>query len=376
MKFLHLADLHIGKKIKEYPLFEDQRFALNQAMELAKSEDVDAIVVAGDVYDSSAPSAESMEFYDWFLTSFHALGKPMLIIAGNHDSAERLSVASEILKSANIHIVSSVKQAMQPVVIQGVSFYLLPYFRPSEVNHAFGCECKSYESAMKEVLARMAIDTSKPNVLVTHQAILPVGGKLVSSGSETSVDIDSYGDVGGSETINVCLFDDFDYLALGHIHKAQNISPKARYAGALLKYHVKEATAQRGFTIVDVQGKKATVAIRPIRLLRDLAVLQGTLEEILATPGHQGDYVFARLMDEQFVDSPFDKLKAKFPYCLGLDYPRLNGLVREEEEAIDVEEVDKTTLFSTFFEEYGDRPLDEKEKAFVKSLFDAQEENA
>ena len=372
MKFLHLADIHIGKKISEYPLYEDLRYVLSQAMDLAKKEDVDAVVFAGDIYDSSAPTAEAMEFYDWMLTEFHKLHKPLLMISGNHDSTERLSVGASILKDADIFIATKVEDALTPIVVKGVNFYLLPHYRPSDVNRFFETDCKSYESATKELLSHIELSKDKPNVLVAHQSILPANEKVEASGSETSLDVDSEGSVGGSETINVGLFDAFDYLALGHIHKAQNVSPKARYAGALLKCHVKEAKASRSFTIVEMDESGLHITTRPLRLLRDLVVLEGTLEQVLAGDSHENDYVHVRLLDEQFVDAPFNKLKAKFPDCLGLEYPRLYAAHHEEEATVDVEEIDKNALFADFFERYGGRKLDEEEKRFVKALFDKE----
>ena len=373
MKFLHLADLHLGKKLNEYPLREDQSFVLEQALALAKNEKVDAIIIAGDVYDSSAPSAETMDFYDDFLTKLHSLGLPVLMISGNHDSPERLGVASSILKESGIHIVTDIKDSLRPVPVGDVNFFLLPYFRVSEVNRAFQCDCHGYDEAMKELLSHMEIDVSKSNVLVTHQPILPVGAKIPASGSETSLDIDAHGDVAGTEIIDIRLFDAFDYLALGHIHKAQNVSRNARYPGALLKYHVKEANANRSFTLVELQDKKLTIEERPLKLLRDLVILRGTLEELLSFDGHQGDFVRCVLTEDIIVDSPYDKLKAVFPYCLGIEYASPKQKQNHEEYVEDVEEMDKTELFDRFVSQYGGHALDEQEEDFVRKLFEAQE---
>ena len=370
MKFLHLADLHIGKKLNEYPLFEDQRFVLNQALSLAKKEDVDAIVIAGDIYDSSAPTAEAMEFYDNFLSELHDFGKSVLMISGNHDSSERLHVASAILKKNNIFIVTRVEDALNPICIEGVNFYLLPYFRPSEVNYAFGPDCRSYASAMAYMVEKMDVDVKQTNVLVTHQSILPLGVKIESSGSETAVDVDGAGSVGGTDTIDVKILECFDYLALGHIHKAQFVAGNARYAGALLKYHTKEANAHRSFTIVDIQDKKVEVKEHPLTLLRDLVILEGTLEELLQRKGNENDYVYARLLDEINVDSPYNKLKAKYQFFLGLEYAHNRTTTTEAADFEDVEKVDKTVLFSKFFSTYGGRELDQEEEKFVKQLFE------
>lgn len=369
MKFLHLADLHIGKKLVDYPLYEDQKHVFAQALDLAKKENVDAIVIAGDVYDSSAPSAEAMEAYDEFLASFFALGKPLLIISGNHDSAERLHVASSILKRNAIHIVTRLEDAFNPINIGGVNFYLLPYFRPSEVNRLFDQDFHSYAEAMRFLVDKMGIDPSKPNVLVTHQAILPVGTKVIASGSETSLDLDSDGAVGGSEIIDMKLFEPFTYLALGHIHKAQFVAKNARYAGALLKYHVKEASAKRSFSIVEIDEKGFTLTEHPVSFLHDLVVVQGTLDKILSSKGHENDYVQVRLTEAVFVDSPQAKLKARFPYFLGMVIPHIKA-TREQVEFENVEEIAPEDLFASFFEKYGGRALEDEEKELVHKLLD------
>ncbi len=373
MKFLHLADLHIGKKINDYSLREDQRHVLSQAKELARKEDVDAIVVAGDVYDSSVPTAEASELYDWFLSSFYELNKPILMISGNHDSSERLHVASSILKRNGIHIVTGVNESVEPVMVAGVNFYLLPYFRPSEVNRAFGSEAKNYEDALKVVVEKMALDENKTNVIVAHQAFLPVHSNIERSGSETSLTVDASGYVGGAESISIDTLKDFDYAALGHIHKAQNIASNARYAGALLKYHVDEANAKRSFSVVSIEDKKVTVEEHPIHFLHDLVILSGDIDELLTREGNEDDYVYCKLTNETLVDSPMARLKAKYPLCLGLEYPRTRNQAIEHPDYEDVEEVDKNDLFANFFETYGGRELDEDEKRFVKELFDEEE---
>lgn len=376
MKFLHLADLHIGKKLNDYSLLEDQRIVLGAAIDLAAKEDVDAIVIAGDVFDSSSPSAEAMTTYDWFLTALFGLKKPLLIISGNHDSAERLNVASSILRHSGVYIVTKLEDAVKPITIAGVDFYLMPFFRPSDVNRLLNADCKSYQAAMATLLDQMSINRAHPNVLVTHQAILPTGAKVASSGSETSLDTDANGDVAGTEIIDASLFSAFDYLALGHIHKAQFVSANARYPGAPLKYHIKEAGAKRTFTIVEMSGKTPKVTEFDIALPHDLAVLEGSFEELLNREGNENDYVWCRLTDPAYVDAPFQKLKAKYPYCLGLEFPRIRPADVETADFDNVEEINRDDLFAAFFAKYGGRELDEKERLFIHQLFDDEEAKA
>ena len=370
MRFLHLSDLHIGKKIHEFPLFEDQRFVLLQALDLVKKENLDAIIVAGDVYDSSAPSAEAMEFYDWFLSEAYKLGKPILMISGNHDSAERLSVASSILSSAGVHIATKVEDCLSPIEIRGVNFFLLPFFRISHVNQWLDANADSYESALKAILEKLNIDESKPNVILTHQAYVPASGKVSSSGSEASVDIDGEGYIGGSEVIDVSLLSKFDYCALGHIHKSQNIASNARYPGALLRYHVDEAGAERSFTIVSIEEKKASIETRPISFMRDLVILEGTIGDLVGRDGNENDFVYCRLLEEDYVDNPMGRLRAKYPYCIGLEYPKIKRQASSVLAYEDVDDIKKEDLFAAFFRQYGGAELDEEQMALVKRVLE------
>ena len=373
MKFLHLADLHIGKHLNKIPLFEDQKYVLQQALDLAQEENVDAVVVAGDVYDSSYPTNEATEFYDWFLTALHRLQKPILMISGNHDSEERLGIANQILTNDNIYIVTNVEKSLTPITIGDTNFYLLPYFRPSDINHAFGSETKSFSEAFALAVEKMNVDTSKQNVLVTHQALLPKQGKLISSGSETSLDIEDDKSVAGSETIDVSLAEDFDYVALGHIHKCQNIAKNARYCGALLHYYTDEVSLDRTFTIVTLENKDLTITDYPVKPLRAFVVLTGTMEELLAREGNEDDYVFIRLNEESYVDNPKAKLEAKYNHIVGLNYIGITAKQVETPEFENVEQVDKEDLFASFFLKYGGRELDEDEKEFIHSVFEEEE---
>ena len=368
MRFLHLSDLHIGKKIHDFPLYEDQRYVLNQALDLIRRENLDALIVSGDIYDNGAPSAEAMEFYDWFLTEAFKTGKPILIISGNHDSAERLAVASSILSSAGVHVATKIEDFFSPVTIDGVDFYLLPFFRISHVNAFLGTDCNSYESALKALLERVHLKEGVPSVILTHQSYLPTSGKVSTAGSESALDVDANGYVGGSEVIDVSLLKDFTYCALGHIHKGQNIASNARYPGALLRYHIDEANSEREFTIVEIDGNKAKIETRPIVFKRGLVILEGTMRELLERKGNEGDYVHCRLLEEEYVDNPMGRLRAKYPFCLGLEYPKIKTKGEVLSEIEDVEEISKEELFATFFKQYGGEELDEEETKLVNRL--------
>ena len=368
MKFLHLADLHIGKHLENIPLFEDQRYVLNQAVALAKDENVDCILLCGDIYDSAMPSSEATKLYDDFLTSLYHLGKPILIISGNHDSSERLGLASAILSNDGIYIQTDVADINKPIVIGDTNFYLLPYFRPSEVAYAFNKEVRTYEEAFGILLEAMNIDQNKQNVLLLHQAMLPKGTTILASGSESALDLKPDYSIGGSEVIDVSLTSSFDYVALGHIHKAQNVAPNARYPGALLKYFKDEAKAKRSFTIVTIENKKLTIQERPVKPLHELSVLEGTMDEVLAMDGHENDYVYVNLREEDYIQDASAKIKAKYPYFVKLQFKSIKQGNIETPEFEDVESVSKDDLFSAFFQKYAGRELEEEEKTFIHSL--------
>lgn len=366
MKFLHLSDLHIGKRLKEFSLLEDQRFVLNQALDLAKEEKVDGLFLAGDIYDSTIPSNEATELFDDFLTRVHAMHLPCFIISGNHDSAEKLHFGSAIFKEEGIHVVTRVEEALTPITLQGVNIYLLPFCRPLDINTAFGTDFKSYSDAINDVIKRMAIDPKKTNILLAHQSVLPMNGKLPLGGSEDLLSQDGVM-VGDVSTVSVSLFQAFDYVALGHIHKPQMVGANARYGGSILKYHRDEADSEKSFTLVEVEGQNIKISAKPIRFLHDVIHLSGTLEEILAAKADHNAYLFASLKDTSLLEDPMSQLRSVYPYAAWVDYLS-HEAVDSPMKKVDIEHVSKTQLFTDFFLAQNGTPLSPEQAEIVTGL--------
>lgn len=370
MKILHLADLHLGKKIKGWDLIEDQEYVLKQAVRTAVEEKADAVVIAGDVYDTKLPGEEATNLLDRFVTSLYEKKIPLLMIPGNHDSADKLHFASSILAKNGIHIVTSLKDGLRPLKIVDANFYLLPYFRYQDVNAEFQEErkepCASLLEAAEFLVKKMNIDPSETNVLVLHQSVLPADGHLSVSGSEVQPEVNDLGEVGGSDTLPCSLFKDFDYVALGHIHKTLNVSKNARYPGALLKYHKDEANAKKAFTLVETKKKNVTVKEIPYRLLHDAVVMKGTFASFLNKNSHADDYVFFEAEDELPIEEGMAKLKAYYSRPCELIYPGFFSKYSVREETEDVKKISPLELFGKFYQKMIGKEMDEEETALVK----------
>ena len=278
MKFLHLADLHLGKRVNGFSMLEDQAHILRQILAILDDEQPDGVLIAGDVYDKSVPSVEAVGLLDGFLTELRARGVPVLLISGNHDSPERLAFGGRVMDSCGIHISPVYDGALAPVTLQDafgpVHVWLLPFVKPAHVRRWFpDADIESYTDAVAEAVAHMAIDTAARNVLVTHQFV--TGG--TRSGSEEL-------SVGGTDNVDSGVFAPFDYVALGHLHGAQHIGRETiRYAGSPLKYSFSEARQHKSVTVVTL-GEKGDVQVRTVALtpLRELREIRGSYDELTA----------------------------------------------------------------------------------------------
>lgn len=372
MRFLHLADLHLGKRLKEYSLIADQQFVLQQAVDLIRFEHLDGVFLSGDIYDSSVPTAEATTLFDDFITAVNAQGVSLFIISGNHDSSEKLEFGGRIFSKNGIYLSTNVESALTPISFKGINIYLLPFVKPIDVNDAFKTNFKSYSEALQGVITRMAVDPTKTNILLTHQMVLPSNGSLLAGGSESSfasVDGQVIGDV---TAVPVSLFSSFDYVALGHVHRPQTISTNARYPGSILKYHRDEAGIEKLFTIININGKKVMIETRPEKYLHDIVVLKGTLDEILHANVDEEAYVFAVLKDSVTLDDPMGKLRARFKYAASVEYERLDQGIASIERA-DIEHKSKEELFSEFFAQQNGKELNPKQKETIHSLLAKEE---
>ena len=309
MKLLHTADWHLGKTLKGASLLDDQEFVLKQIWDIAKA--VDAVIIAGDVYDRAVPPVDAVNLFDETLNRFAERNLPTLIIAGNHDSATRLNFGSKLFERQKIHISAKIAKEPAQVVLEDdfgeIYFSLIPYFVPAEIRANFPCEGDTNKFYVN--LARQKIPSGKRCVAVAHAFL--TGG--VESESERKF-------VGGAANVNAETFAGYDYVALGHLHRPQKISAKnIRYAGSPLKYSFDEANHKKSVTIVDfdAQGFVDTEKI-PLKPRRDVRIVEGTLWEILKTEPRTEDYICARLLEREL--NAFDKLSGRFPNLLNVEF--------------------------------------------------------
>lgn len=389
MRFLHLADLHLGKIVNGFNLLDDQRYALHEVVNLATEHEADAVVLAGDLYDKSQPSAEAVALFDEFLTELAKRGITCLAIAGNHDSAERVAYAGRLLRERGI-IVSprydgpitkwTAEDAYGPVV-----FWLLPYIRPIDVRRAFPEHAdeigRDYTHAVHVALEACDMDPTERNVLVSHQFVTYAGAEPERSDSELSV--------GGLDNVDGHLFDRFDYVALGHIHGPQRIGRDTmRYAGSLLKYSYSEARQHKSAVLVDL-GPKGTVDIEllPLPARHDLREIRGTVEQLTSLEALEAaaqagaapdDYIHAILTDEKPGLSDRERLRAAYPNLMGYEYDsstaprdRIDISPSGEEHA----ELSTQELFARFFEQMNDRPMSNAQKETAARAITAAEQN-
>lgn len=369
MKLIHLSDLHIGKRVNEFSMAEDQKYILNQILEIIDREQPDCVVIAGDVYDKSIPSAEAVQILDDFLTRLAGRKIPTAMISGNHDSPERLSFGAQLMKESGIYVSPVYDGQVQSIGFADeygeVRVYLLPFLKPATVRHVYEEETvESYQDAVETAISHLPLDTSCRNVLVAHQF---AAGASRCESEEMSV--------GGIDQMDVSVFDDFDYVALGHIHSPQSAGrPAVRYCGTPLKYSFSEAGQQKSVSVVEL-FEKGRVEIRevPLTPLRDMRKIRGTYLELTARSFYQGtnteDYIQAILTDEEDIPDGMQKLRIIYPNLMRLEYDnRRTRENRQIQQAADAEEKSETELFSQLYELQNNQPLDEEQKQFLEAV--------
>lgn len=382
MRFFHLSDLHIGKHLHHYNLKEDQKHILGEIISYARELKPDAIVIAGDIYDKSVPSAEAVTIFDDFLTELSELTPaiPVMIISGNHDSAERLQYASRILSKYHVHMSGSVprtkEEHLTTLTLEDeygkVNFYLLPFMKPSYVRNVFDEAPENYTDAVRMILERENIDDTERNVLVSHQFYTNGGKKPETCDSEVI-------SVGGIDNVDISAVEKFDYAALGHIHGAQKVGePHIRYCGTPLKYSVSEAGHDKHLTVVTLNKKEDGPVIEklPLHPLHDVKKKKGQLIEILeeASASDRQGYVSITLTDEVEPYRPKEQLENVYERILEIriDNTRTrNKLIIAEEEEISLEPM---KAFAGFFEEMQGRGLTSEEIEFMQNIFNHEEE--
>ena len=371
MKFIHLSDLHLGKRVYDFNLTEDQKYILKEILKVIDTENPDAVLIAGDIYDKSIPSTEAVELLDEFLYQLSGRDLQVFLISGNHDSPERLAFASRLISRTGIHLSPVYNGAVEPIVLTDefgpVNVYLLPFVKPVHVRRFFPDEnIESYNDALRTAVEALDIDRSERNILVTHQFVT---GAIRSDSEEISV--------GGTDNVDAAVFDGFDYVALGHIHGPQNIgSERIRYCGTPLKYSFSEAKHQKSVTVIDIADKESIlVRTVPLHPLRDMREIEGTYEELTYRPNYEGtdtdDYIHITLTDEEDIPDAIGKLRLIYPNLMSLDYN--NSRTRSAGMLSDLEELQNKSplvLFEEFYEQQNGRPMSEQQENFVRKIME------
>ena len=368
MKFIHISDLHLGKRVNEFSMLEEQKYILQQVLDTVQNEAADAVLIAGDIYDKPVPPAEAVVLFDTFLTRLSQMKKEVFIISGNHDSAERLSFGSSLFTAEGIHIAPVFEGNMEKVSLWDdageVCVYLLPFIKPSTVRRFYEEDLTDYTKTVQTVIEHTPVDTSKRNVLVAHQFVTGAGR---CDSEEVSV--------GGLDNVDASVFEPFDYVALGHIHSPQKVGRETvRYCGSPLKYSFSEAGQEKSITVVELK-EKGTVELRtiPLEPLRDMRKIRGTYLEVTAKSFYENsnceDYLLVTLTDEEDVPDGMAKLRTIYPNLMRLEYD--NCRTRKNQKVTGTETVEKKSeleYFEEFFELQNNQPMNEEQRKFSEEL--------
>lgn len=371
MKFMHLSDLHMGKRVNEYSMLEDQKYILRQILSLADEEKPEAVLIAGDIYDKSVPGGEAVVLFDWFLTQLTVRKLPVFFISGNHDSAERLAFGRSILSDSEVYISEVYKGNIQRITKEDeygkVHFYLIPFIKPAVVKHYMPeKEIGDYQSAMEAVMESLDIDTSERNVFLVHQFLT---GAARSDSEEVSV--------GGLDDISADVFDGIDYVALGHIHRPQSVKRETiRYCGTPLKYSFSEAEHEKSVTFVTMKEKgKVEIETRPLVPLHDMRKLRGSYLE-LTDPSHYkntktDDYLSITLTDDADEPNVLGKLQTIYPNIMRLDYDNHRTKAIGIDVSAQVEtEKRPLELFADFYEKQNGMAMTDEQHVYLSEIIE------
>ena len=405
MKFIHLSDLHLGKRVNGYSMLEDQEYILNEIKAVITAESPDAVLIAGDVYDKPVPPAEAVRLFDDFLVQLSRLGLKVFVISGNHDSPERIAFGSRLMDASGIYLSPVYDGTVTPVSLHDtygvVDVYMLPFIKPAHVRRFYETETEqiqSYTDAMQTALSHLPLDHTHRNVLITHQFVT---GSVRAESEEISV--------GGSDNIDASVFAPFDYVALGHLHTPQNCgqtapttaadssadeqadathdtelstdtqagAPRIRYCGTPLKYSFSEAKDRKSVTVIELYEKgNLHIHTVPLKPLHDLVELKGTYDTVTARSFYEGtswqeDYTHITLTDEEDIPDAIGKLRAIYHHLMRLDYDNKRTRSSSEITAdLAVEEKTPIQLFSDFYELQNNQPLSEDQATFLNGLIE------
>lgn len=369
MKLFHLSDLHLGKRVNEFSMLEDQEYILTKIINIIDEETPDAVLIAGDIYDKSVPPAEAVGLFDDFLYRLSRRRIKVFIISGNHDCAERIAFGSRLMDRSGIHMSPVYNGQITPILAEDefgpVYIYMLPFVKPVHVRRFFPEEeIESYTDAVRAAIGHMNVEPSKRNILVAHQFVT---GAVRSESEDVSV--------GGLDNVDASVYEPFDYVALGHIHRPQNIGKETvRYSGTPLKYSFSEANHVKSITCVDML-EKGNVRVRtiPLEPRHDLREIKGSYLELTARSYYEGtktdDYIHITLTDEEDIPDAIGKLRVIYPNLMRLDYDnrrtRSSAQIGREETG---KQKSPLTLFEEFYELQNGQPMSTEQAAFAEKI--------
>lgn len=364
MKFLHLGDLHLGKRVYGYSMLDDQRFALEQVVRMVAQNRVDAVVIAGDIYDKTVPSGEAVSLFDWFFTQLCERNITVLAVSGNHDSGERLDFGKTLLSQQGMHLIGTFNGTVASVTLTDreqcrVQFHLLPWLRPMEWREKWKLEESTQQCVMQEALKRAEWEQQARHVLIAH-TFVTVGGTMPEQSDSEILP------VGGVDAVDAALFDGYDYVALGHIHRPQRLGrDSVRYCGSLLKYSFSEARYPKSVPLVTLgEAGEAEITLLPLIPKHDLREIRGNLQDVISDlvrqAGDPEDYLRVILTDDEELYDPQAALRAVYPNLMRLDFDNIRtqtadaeGLQREEA----AQQLTPVQLFEQFFAEQNGKQM-------------------
>jgi len=371
MKFAHISDLHLGKRIHQFSMIEDQKYILEKIVEIVKEEKVDGILLAGDIYDKIYPSAEAVALFDSFLVHLAKEEIRIFVISGNHDSPERIAFLGELTKKAGVHLSQVYNGKIDAIDMEDefgkVHIYLLPFIKPVHVRHFFPEEkILNYTEAMEVVIRNMNLNTEDRNILVAHQFVTGAGR---SDSEEISV--------GGLDNVEVDVFGDFDYVALGHIHRPQNMgSQKVRYSGTPLKYSFSEWQDEKSITIIQL-GEKDDLDIKVIPLIprQDMVKIRGTFLEVMNPVNFPklevNSYLHITLLDEMDIPDAFNRLTSVYPNLMQMEYDNLRTRERRNLQVRkEVARISPLDIFAGLYETMNNQPMSEVQREYLMGKID------
>ena len=372
MKFIHLSDLHLGKRVNEFSMLEDQEDILKKILAVIDEEKPQAVLIAGDVYDRPVPPAEAVELFDDFLVSLSKRKLQVFVISGNHDSAERIAFGGRLMDRSGVHMAPVFHGSVEPVTLTDeygkINVYMLPFIKPVHVRRFYPDEeIRSYQDALEKVTEEMHIDRSERNILMAHQFVT---GAERSESEEISV--------GGLDNVDASVFEGFDYVALGHIHRGQKCgSDCIRYSGTPLKYSFSEANDEKKVTVVNLKEKgKVELSFVPLVPRREMVELKGSYRELTDKKFYEGtsyrdDYLHITLTDEEDIVDVLSKLRVIYKIIMKLDYDNERTRHHEEIDGVtDLKRKSPLELFGEFYEKQNGQPMSEEQSGFVASLIE------